>query len=65
MANAIINLLDEKQAHALAFLSLNLKEKECIKEEKKLLLEGKCVRKIRKTINEVGDKILHASYVKF
>ena len=65
MANAIINLLDEKQVHALAFMSLNLKEKECIKEEKKLLLEGKCVRKIRKTINDVGDKILHASYVKF
>ena len=65
MANAIINLLDEKQAHALNFRLLNLLEREGIKKEKQLLLEGKCVRKIRKTINDVGDKILHASYVKF
>ena len=65
MANAVINLLDEKQAHALNFKFLNLLESEGIKKEKELLLEGKCVRKIRKLNKEVGNKILHASYVKF
>lgn len=65
MATAIINLLDEKQAHDLNFKFLNLLEKEGIAKEKELLLEGKCVRKIRRLNKKIGDKIVRLSYVKF
>tara|TARA_B100000287_G_C20492432_1_gene725683 strand:- start:643 stop:846 length:204 start_codon:yes stop_codon:yes gene_type:complete len=63
--SAIIDLLDEKQAHDLNFKFLNLLEKEGIAKEKELLFEGKCVRKIRRLNKEVGDKIVRLSYVKF